>query len=156
MSYELQKIVAFVLKSQGLKEISEGDFVNFLSLAKRMLTPADAKKLLEKCLTSGVLVRNGEKLKPTFSLEDIPVEQGFTIKKEVLTESVDLFMEIVNYLSEKSRKEKREVVKEINRVAEETFTLPIVAALIYAKMIGVEVSRFYEAVEREILAEKEG
>lgn len=156
MSYELQKIVAFVLKTQGLKEISEADFVNYLSLSKRMLAPADAKKLLEKCLASGVLVRDGNLLKPTFPLEDIVVEPGFTIKSEVLkAEKKEVFMEVVQYLCDKTGKDKKDVVREINKTAEETCTLPVVAALIYAKMLGIDASRFYQSVEREILGEKE-
>lgn len=151
MIYELQKVVAFVLKTQGVKEITESDFVNYLSVKKRMVSPTEAKKLLEKCITSSVLLKEGNVLKPSFDLEDVIVEPGFTITAEILTtEKVDTFMEIVKYISDKSGKDRKEIVAEINRVAENTYTLPVVAALIYAKTVGIDIKRFYDTVEKEI------
>ncbi|MEM3396319.1 MAG: DUF2240 family protein [Thermoplasmata archaeon] len=155
MTYELQKIVAFVLKSQGIKEITESDFVNYISVKKRMVAPQDAKKILEKCISSSVLQKEGNLLKPNFELEDVVLEQGFTITPEILvSEKVDIFVEIVKYISDKSGRERKEVVAEVNQIAEETCTMPVVAALIYAKMIGVDASRFYDAVENEIIKDR--
>ncbi|MCX8173602.1 MAG: DUF2240 family protein [Thermoplasmata archaeon] len=156
MTYDLQKIVTFVLKSQGLKEITESDFVNYLSVKKRLVTPAEAKKILEKCIAGSVVLKDGEVLKPRFDLEDTVVEPDFKIAPEVMTsDKVDTFIEIVKYLADKSGKDRKEIVAEINTLAEDTCTLPVVAALIYAKMNGIDARRFYEAVEREILENPE-
>ncbi|MEM3413761.1 MAG: DUF2240 family protein, partial [Thermoplasmata archaeon] len=115
-----------------------------------------AKKILERCITTSTLIKDGNVLRPGFELDDIAVEPDFKIPPEtVASEKVDVFLEIVNYISDRSGKEKKEVVAEINRIAEETCTLPLVAALIYAKMSGIEAKKFYDTVEKEILGETE-
>ncbi|MGC8912533.1 MAG: DUF2240 family protein [Thermoplasmata archaeon] len=151
MVYELQKIVAFVLKMQGLQEITESDFVNYLSIKKRMLTPSEAKKVLAKCIEKNVVIKEGEMLRPNFDFSQITVPPDFIINFSKLdVEYPDVFSDIVKYIAEKTRKEIKEVTAEVNRIQEQTCTHPCVAALIYAKVLGLDTKIFHEAAEKEI------
>jgi hypothetical protein len=156
MQYELQRIVAFVLKSQGIKEISESDFVNYLSVKKRMLMPADAKRILEMCIKNGIVVKDGDVLRPHFELDTVNIPPNYTINIEnIESEKVDVFMDILRYISDKTGKDIKEISAGVNQTQEKTCTIPAVAALIYAKSLGVDVSNFYAIVEKDLYGRKD-
>jgi hypothetical protein len=151
MRYELQRIVAFVLKSQGIKEISESDFVNYLSVKKRMLMPAEAKRILELCIKNGVVAKEGDVIRANFELESVSVPPNYSIDPAKIEEGRrDLFMEMLQYIADKTGREIKEISAGVNLTQEKTCTIPEVAALIYAKTLGVDVSRFYADVEKVV------
>lgn len=77
MVSELARVVAFAFRTQGRASMTRVELKQLLSLRLNWYRPADASQVLEGALRAGLLVEEGEVLRPGFALEDVELPLGF-------------------------------------------------------------------------------
>ena len=69
MNNEAQKVIAFVFKRSGKKQISYSDFYLTLSMELNWFTPDDAKKFLDFAIDNKFLIREKDMVQPNFDFK---------------------------------------------------------------------------------------
>jgi hypothetical protein len=150
---ELEEAIAAVFKAKGLQSIGERDFVMFVSMDRRWLTPAEGQRLLEAGLAAKLLERDGSKVKPTFDVSKTEIPSGFVPDKRALAQSEPeaTFPVLVRAICTATKLGKREVVALVNKKQEEAGVEIEVAAMLVAAEKGLDVSGYSQRVKMEIL-----
>jgi hypothetical protein len=66
-----KRVVAFKFRKTGKKELSKQDIAFGISFDRKWASPIVANELVEKAIRMGYLKKKGDKLIPTFDVEDI-------------------------------------------------------------------------------------
>lgn len=164
MNSEAQKVISFVFKRSGKKEISYSDFYLTLSMELNWFTPDDAKKFLDYAIENKILFRENDMVKPSFDYEKVEVPYGFyptklvyekevkkdkEVSKEELEE--DIFLKIVEKIVNESGKNKEELLKEINSLEKEKNITQEIAALLVGKELNISLEEYYDGAEEKIV-----
>lgn len=159
MVEELRRALALLFRRRGRDILTEREFVLGASMDLRWFPPRDAQKLLEVALRSGLLVREGGDLRPTFDLaaEQIPLD--FRPSAEILRAAPrpeDLFLIILGRVEAKAKTPRKTLVARANELQKRLGVHLEVAALLVAKEKGVEVSDLIAPVEELVVARARG
>jgi len=140
----LKETIAAAFKSKGKFEMSRDELVMTLSFDLGWFSHEKAKRVVEMAIRRGLLEGN-ENLKPTFDVEEVEIPIDFK-------PTVDVFDEIVREIAVKLGKSINEVVSMINKKQEELGNILSVevVALIIAKSVGVDISKYIDGVEFEL------
>lgn len=147
----LKETIAAAFKSKGRCSMKRSELIWTLSFDLGWFSHDDAKRVVDLALKREIL-RENEELHPTFDLDDIEVPIDFKPDlSKILTESV--FDQIVQEIAEKTGKSISEIISLINKKQEELGSILSVevTALIVARDLGIDVSRYIDEVEREVL-----
>ncbi|MDY6965888.1 MAG: DUF2240 family protein [Halobacteriota archaeon] len=134
-----QFTVAQPFKKLGKDALTIDEFIFALSLDLEWFTPEEARSLLHQAVSSGLLIMDGEDLKPNFKLKSVKRPADFRPDPDIFTGSV-LKKTIDRILDEKGIG--REDVIELMNKKEEKFKGIIekdVLCLLVAKELGVEI-----------------
>ncbi len=150
---KLKQIVAYVTKKKGRK-LKEEDFVNVLSYDRKWIPPTSARALFKVLLDASLLRKNGEYYEPTFELKGLLLPLDFSVSEEDIIKyfkKEDVLTRIMDYLTQKTGRERRDILMEINSIKNEMKYVTVeVAALIYCKENDIDCSQFYRDVEEKI------
>ncbi|MFH0816696.1 MAG: DUF2240 family protein [Methanobacteriota archaeon] len=149
----MESAIAAVFKAKGLASVPEKEFVMFVSMTKRWLTPAEGQRLLEVGLAAKLLERRGADVKPTFDPAAVNIPANFAPDKNVLAHSQPegLFPVIVRKIGDATKLGRREVVAMINRRQEEANVEIEVAAMLVAAEHGIAIAEYVGQARAEIL-----
>jgi hypothetical protein len=149
----LETAIAAVFKAKGLPAMPEKEFVMFVSMTKRWLTPAEAQKLLEAGLSAKLIERRGGDVSPTFDVSVLQIPADFSIDKKSLSQAQPegLFPVLVRRICDATKLGRREVVAMINRKQEQADVEIEVAAMLVAAENGIPVAEYAVQVRSEIL-----
>jgi hypothetical protein len=138
----------------------------------------DAQRILDAAKSSGLLVTKEGMLQPAFDYRSIDIPLNYQPSSEVLKEigaapknevvkepqprtaqeipsapvaEVPLFTVLIEDISQKTQIKKKDVVSRINKLQERFGVVPEVAALIVARDLGMDVSKYYDITREEIL-----
>ena len=150
---DLENAIAAVFRAKGLSSLPEKEFVMFVSMTKRWLTPAEAQKLLDAGLAGKLLKRDGADVSPTFDPAAIEIPVNYAPDKKMLSQAAPegLFPILVRKLCDATRFSRREVVALVNRKQEEANVEIEVAAMRVAAEHGIQVAEFSKQAREEIL-----
>ncbi len=148
----LKETIASAFRSKGKSSMKRSELIWTLTLDLGWFSHEDAKRVIDLALERGLLVENDE-LRPTFDLEEVEIPIDFKPDPATIFSDRPVFDRIVQEIAEKSGKSFGEVIAMINRRQEELGNLLSVevVALIIAKELGIDISKFIDEVEREIL-----
>ncbi len=149
----LKETIASAFKFKGKREMDKRELTYTLSFDLKFFSHEMSKKVVELAEKKGVIVVDGNKVKPNFDLEGIEVfDFKPDVKKIFEEESKGIFDKIVREICEKTKKEFSEVIKEINKkqISLGNILDVEVVALILAAEIGIDIKDYINEVENEI------
>jgi hypothetical protein len=154
----VKRAVAFLFRLEGVRPLSEKEFVQFASYRLSWFKPTEAQRLLRVAQDLKLVELRGGSLTPGFDLASVEVPMDFRPSPGIL-EGVppvqDLFLTALNRVVDRTGADRRSVVAAINAIQERMDVHVEVAALIYAREVGVDVSDLVEPV-REAIAKRLG
>ena len=149
----LKETIASAFRSKGKSSMKKSELIWTLSLDLGWFSHEDARKVVELALERGLLIENDE-LRPAFKLDDVEIPIDFKPDPSKIFSNQPVFDRIVQEIAEKSGKSVGEVIAMINNRQEELGNLLSVevVALIIAKELGIDISKYIDEVERELLS----
>lgn len=152
---ELKRTLGFLFKRKGKEVLKEEEIRFSASIDLRWFTPIQANKLIEVGLESNLLIKTDNGLKANFHYEKIEIPFGFRPSTKILDfKKESVFLRILEKIVENSDLKKTDVVSQINKEQQNLMSNIEVAAIFVALKNNVDVSEFYDDVEKEILMEK--
>ncbi|MCD6571796.1 MAG: DUF2240 family protein [Thermoplasmata archaeon] len=152
--------LAFVFQRKGEKRVKILDVVLYLSVSLGWFDLNNARLFVDNAIKEGLLQKIDDIfVEPTFDYESIKIPVGFkpgidttvtTVEKDE-TKGEKLLEKICNELSAQTGEEKQKILEESMMLSSSLGVYPEIAVLILGKKRGVDVSRFINDVEREIL-----
>ncbi len=163
MNSEAEKVIAFVFKRSGKKQIIYSDFYLTLSMELKWFTPDNAKKFLDYAIKNNFLIDKNERVKPNFDYEKIDVPYGFYPTKVVYEKDAkkdkevpkqeieeDIFLKLVEKIESETEKNREEILKEIKSLEQEKNITQEIAALLVGKEYNISLEEYYNGVEEKI------
>lgn len=136
---DLTYTVSMPFKRKGKDALKDMEFILALSLDLKWFNPEQAKIILSDAQNSGLLIREGEFVHPSFDISKIEIPSGW---KPVIVENKTIFDRIIDRIIHGTGIEKRKVIAMINKKQEE-----------FAKQVSIEVSAILIAVENGIMVD---
>ncbi|MEM4780529.1 MAG: DUF2240 family protein [Halalkalicoccus sp.] len=144
----LRVAVAAPFQGAGTRRMEESRFVVALSLDRGWFSPDQAKRLLDVAASEGLLERAEGGVEATFAVESVEIPEGFAPDEELLTERSPFERVLETIVA--GGVEKRTAVARINELQRELGISIEVAAVVFARREGIDVSEEVPAV-RETL-----
>lgn len=146
----LRNVIAAAFRSKGKKEVTRSELNYVFSFDLNWFTHEKSKQVVDTALKKGLLVEDGDKLKPSFDVDSIEIPLGFKpeLKRVLSSSSLD---EIIWEISHSSGKEVSEVTAMINKKQEElgnVLNMEVVALLI-ARSYGIDPNKYIDDVWEE-------
>ena len=150
---ELDVALAQLFRKKGKNSLTEKDFVFAASLDLRWFTPKEAQKFLDAGLESELLVREGDKVKPSFDYKNLDIPKGYVPTTELLLKAAKpkgVFLKLVDLISAQKDIPSKDVISQVNQTQDRMGVDVEVAALIVARNYGVDISEFIDQIEEDI------
>lgn len=158
MIERFKEIIYIVSKKMDKKELTESDFKKSLVYDRQWLSPDHVKRFLDICLEIRLLQKEDDTYVPTFSFRDIQVTLDTKISDRDIDEyraptpQKDIFIEILEFIEQNIPMQRNEIVKNVNKIKGKMKYVTIeVAALIYAKELNLDISKFIDPVKDKIM-----
>lgn len=148
---QLKQTIAFLFRRKGKDVLSEKEFSLSLSMDMHWFSPKESSKLIEKALSSKLLIKTEKGLKPNFDYRSVETPAGFKPSKDILEYKDDMFLSILNEVSEKTGMDKKKIIAEINRCQDELNVEIESVALLLARKYNLDISKFLDDVEKIIM-----
>jgi len=168
MTDEYTVCAAAFFRNKGKNVITEKEFTMVVSMDLHWMPYVKAKQLLAALISKGILIRNGEFVKPSFEISDIDVPVAYRPSEELINSLVETKTEapaprpapaggdlLPSLIEEAVKKgvQKRDFVAESNAVSKRLDIDMLAAALVVLRDKGVDISPYIDRVYGEI-AEK--
>ena len=134
----LRVAVAAPFIQSGTQRLQENEFVVALSLDRDWFSPDQSKRLIDIATQEGLLERVDGSLETTFDTADVTVPEEFVPDEDLLQER-SAFERVLESLVADGV-EKHEAVGAINTLQQELGLTIEVAAVVYARREGVDIS----------------
>lgn len=149
---------AAFFQSKGKGVVTENEFLMDISLSKRWMPYADAEKLLARMIDEGIVVKDGEYVRPKFDVSETDVPVGYRPPADLVKPSgkvsakakeEDIFQTLMSRSIQMGIDRKaflascRSLQKKMNIEVE-------VAALIVLRDHGADISPFTDAVYQAV------
>ncbi len=148
----LKETIASAFRSKGKGAMKKSELILTLALDLGWFSYDDAKRVVELALERGLL-EGDDVVRPTFDLDDVEIPIDFKPDPSKIFSDRPVFERIVQEVAEKTGKNVGEVIAMVNREQEELGNLLSVevVALIIAKRVGVDITKYIDDVERTVL-----
>jgi hypothetical protein len=162
MESEAKIIIAFLFNRSGKIGLKESELYLPLSMELGWLSTKESQAFVTYAIKQGLLVKKEGLLQPNFPLENITIPLGFIPTKKLFSEKTEqqteenIIEEIVTQLCRQTNQSQEEILDEIKQEGEERSLLPEVAALFVARKHGIDVTVWYETVEKTLFKENKG
>lgn len=149
----LRVTVAAPFKRSGERRMEESAFVVALSLDRDWFSPDQAKRLIDVAAGEGLLDRTDEGLEATFAVESTEIPEDFSPDERILAERSP-FERALDTITAAGIN-KRTAVSRINRLQGELGVTIEVAAVVFARREGIDVSETVPAVRETLTGDRE-
>ncbi|MCD6411552.1 MAG: DUF2240 family protein [Thermoplasmata archaeon] len=140
---EMKTVIAFIFGKHGKKELPENKFYFSLSMEMRWCNVMQAKNFVSKALSLNLMRKEGNMLKPNFSLEDISIPFGFRPSPSIFKfEEKDIFSRI----ADRCGISRDDLIKRAKEISMEKKLSEEVAALYYAYTKRKDVTEFLDEI----------
>jgi hypothetical protein len=138
---DLTYTVSMPFKKKGKDALKDTEFVLALSIDLKWFNPEQAKIVLNDAERSGLLIREGELVRPAFDLSRIEIPSGFKPEPVSYTKK-SIFDRTIERIITGTGIEKRKVIAMINKKQEEL-----------SKQVVIEVSAILVAIENGVMVD---
>jgi len=158
MDSEVKIIIAFLFNRSGKTELTDSELYLPLSMELGWLSAKESQEFIDYAIKQELLIKKNGALQPNFPLEKITIPLGFIPSKKLFSKKeADEFKEehiideIVIQISTLSSHSQREIFEEIKQEQKEKNLFLEVAALYVARKYNVDITDWYESVEKIII-----
>ena len=154
----MKRALAFLFRLEGGRPLSEKEFVQFASYRLSWFKPTEAQRLLRIARDLELVEMRDGRLHPAFDVAALEVPMDFRPPASVLEAAPvaqDLFRAALDRVVERAGVEPRVAVAAINAVQERMDVAVEVAALVYARGLGVDITDLIDPV-RDAVARRLG
>ncbi|EMR73686.1 hypothetical protein MBGDN05_00251 [Thermoplasmatales archaeon SCGC AB-539-N05] len=153
---EIKTILAFLFKRAGETSLAASELYLSLSVDLNWFTLEKAREVIRLALNQNLLIKEEGFLKPNFEYKKIIIPTGFrpsglTMVKKEKEMQKSLLEKLVQHISMSTDKKERSILEKITTLAEEKDIFLEIAALLLGKECDVDISLFFEDVEKQIL-----
>jgi hypothetical protein len=135
---DLKYTVSVPFKRKGKDALKESEFVLALSIDLNWFSPDQAKNVVLEAEKAGLIIREGDIIRPTFDLS--LVEPSSEFKQGVLEEQEQaLFNRIIERITAETGMDKHKIVALVNKKQDEL-----------SKLVEIEVSAIIVALEHGV------
>lgn len=140
----LRIAVAAPFRGAGTRTMEESRFVVSLSLDRDWFSPDQAKRLIDVAVSEGLLERTDEGLEAAFPVESVAIPEGFAPGEDLLVERSPFERVLERIVA--NGVDKRSAVARINELQGELGITIEVAAVVFARRQGTDVSEELPAI----------
>ncbi|MFP4142965.1 MAG: DUF2240 family protein [Thermoplasmata archaeon] len=149
----MKRALAFLFQREG-SPVSEDDFVYTQSVDLEWFSSDEARILIEKANSDGLIKIDGEMIEADFDYENIEIPIGFEPSKDILEEEKeDIFSELLSDLVENSGLSKQKVMSKVNDLQDSLNVEITTAMLLFARKRDIpltDMERKIDKVSRRI------
>ena len=159
MDSEAKIIIAFLFNRSGKTELKDSELYLPLAMELGWLSVKESQEFIDYAIKQELLIKRDGLLQPNFPLEKITIPLGFTPSKKLFSEKKDevkaenIIDEIVIQISAVTNHSQREILEEIKQEQKEKNLLLEVAALYVARKYCVDITDWYNSVEKLLIKE---
>lgn len=167
MTDEYTICAAAFFRNKGKNVITESEFLMVISMDLHWMPYGKAKQLLSVLLSKGILIKNGELLKPSFDIPEIEVPVAYRPSDGLISSLIqtntakpaprpapagdDLLPSMIAAAAKKGI-EKRDFISEANSISKRLDIDMLVAALIVLRDRGLDISPYTDRVYGVIIS----
>ncbi len=154
----LKQTIASLYKRKGKNIMLAKDLELLVSMELRWFEPKDARKLIDRSISLGLLEESTNGLKPTFDFSSIKIPLGFTPQKDLISslnqDEDSLFIRMVNQITLATNIDAEKVIADINanQVKNNDLLTLEVLAILYGNANGVNMDKFIPMVKSKLLS----
>ena len=157
MDDEAKQVIAFIFKRSGKKTLPASDVYLAISMELQWCSPKEAKAFVKQAVTKGLLSETKQGIAPSFHVENITIPTGFLPSKDCflkmgslseLPKNKEIVNIVVSRTKQKSQISEEEINEDIHNIASQKLICEGVAAVFYAKKIGIEINDLLEELEK--------
>jgi hypothetical protein len=162
MESEAKIILAFLFNRSGKTVLSEAELYLPLSMELGWFSAKEAQEFIVSALKQKLLIKEGKLLHPNFQIDRVTIPVGFTPSKQAFeekkaeTKEQQFIDSLVAQICEKTKRDKKDIEKEIQHEIKEKNIFPAVAALLVARKHEVAIAEWLDAVETALFTENTG
>ncbi len=158
MSSDLEIIIAFVFRRSGRPALRESEIYLPLSMELNWFSLEDAQRIVDAAISAHLLEKREGFLEPVFDIDEVEIPVGFSPSGSVDDlmgasdeKSTQLNDRLLAHLAKVTGKNTSQLVEQIEQVCSEKNVLFLVGAVIVSKKYNVDVSEFFEEIEKDLL-----
>jgi hypothetical protein len=160
MDSEAKIIIAFLFNRSGKTELKDSELYLPLSMELGWLSAKESQEFIKYAIKQELLIKKDGLLQPNFPFEKVIIPLGFTPSKKFFAEKKDELKEydiidgIVIKISTLTNHNQEEILEEIKQEEKEKNLFSEVAALYVARKYSVDITDWYDSVEKIFNKEK--
>jgi hypothetical protein len=147
--------LSFVFKRSGKKVMKISDVILSLSVSLGWFSIDDARAFVNKAISKGLLrIKDKDFVEPTFDYTNVSIPIDFKPSAEIVETAKpdeNLLNKIIEEISKTTKKDRQAILDEIESLSSSKCIYHEVAALFLGKKLGVNIDKFFEDVEKELL-----
>jgi hypothetical protein len=159
MDSEAKIIIAFLFNRSGKTELKDSELYLPLSMELGWFTVKESQEFIKYAIKQELLIKKDGLLQSTFPFEKViiplgfaPSKKFFAEKKDELTED-DIIDRIAIKISALTNHNQKEILEEIKQEEKEKNLFSEVAALYVARKHSVDITEWYDTVEKILIRE---
>jgi hypothetical protein len=162
MDSEAKIVIAFLFNRSGKTGLKDAELYLPLSMELGWLSTKESQEFVKYALKQELLVKKEGLLHPNFPLKKITVPVGFTPSKKLFSEKNDevkggnIIDGIIIQISTFTNHSQREILEEIKQEEKEKNLLLEVAALSIARKYNVDMTDWYDSIEKILIEKNSG
>jgi hypothetical protein len=162
MDSEAKIIIAFLFNRSGKNKLKESEIYLPLSMELGWLSAKESQEFINYAIKQELLIKKDELVQPNFSLEKITIPLGFTPSKKLFSEKNDevkggnIIDGIIIQISTFTNHSQKEILEEIKQEEKEKNLLLEVAALSIARKYNVDMTDWYDSIEKILIEKNRG
>jgi len=159
MDSDAKIIIAFLFNRSGKTELKDSEFYLSLSMELGWLSAKESQEFIKYAIKQDLLIKKDDMLLPNFPFEKITIPLGFTPSKKLFSEKINQFNEgniiegITSQISSITNHSQKEILEEIKQEEKEKNLISEIAALFVARKYGLDITEWYDSVEKILLKE---
>jgi hypothetical protein len=154
MDSEAKIIIAFLFNRSGKTELKDSELYLPLSMELGWLSAKESQEFIKYAIKQELLIKKDGLLQPNFPFEKVIIPLGFTPSKKDELKEYDIIDGIVIKISTLTNHNQEEILEEIKQEEKEKNLFSEVAALYVARKYSVDITDWYDSVEKIFNKEK--
>jgi len=159
MESEAKIIIAFLFNRSGKTELKDSELYLPLSMELGWLSAKESQDFIKYAIKQELLIKKDGLLQTNFPFENVIIPLGFTPSKKFFAEKKDEFKEddiidgIALKISTLTNHSQKEILEEIKQEEKEKNLFSEVAALYVARKYSIDITDWYDSVEKILIKE---
>jgi len=159
MDSEAKIMIAFLFNRSGKNELKDSEIYLPLSMELGWLSAKESQEFIKYAIKQELLIKKDDLLRPNFPFEKIIIPLGFSPSKKLFSEKSgadkegNIIDEIAIQISKQTNYDQKEIFEEIRQMEKEKNLFSEVAALCVARKYGVDITDWYDSVEKRLIKE---